>query len=178
MARAMIGCPDDRDEYLRSLFITSPSQLEFNPPSLPNPSPTLPLNTGPKVKGGTSSSTRKRAATRNQYTQLVQYPSPLSPYVSKLSVAARRQAPALKVKAEDVDGGGIFTELRVLLARDAAVYHLIAARLATGTWVKVDSINRKRLEEELRWLGTSGLEVELDAGKLKNAVLKGGEGYI
>lgn len=164
---------DSRDEYLKSLFITSPSQPEFNLPHNPAASTTRPLK---PVKAGLT--TKKRAATRNQYTQLVQYPSPLSPYTSRPSVATRRHAPVLRIEAEKVNGGGTITELKVLLTRDAAVYHLIAARLATGGWIKVESTRRKRLEDELRWLGMTGLEAELDAVKLKSAVWKGGEGYI
>ena len=139
------------------------------PPIPPSPVPLVAvMKTGPTSPGPT----RKRAATRNQYTQLAQYPSPSSPYTPALALSTRRKAPQLKVQAEETDGAGSITELKVLLTRDAAVYHLIAARMATGAWVKVGA-RRKRLQDELRWLGMTELLLGLE-----NRPRNGGIGYI
>lgn len=138
---------DHSEEYL-SVYS---AQLDF---------PTPPLRTG-----------KKRATTRNQYTQLYQYPSPLSPLTS---LGARRNAP--KLELEEADGGGRITTCIVLLTRDASCYHLLACRLATGSWPKMDSARRRRLEEEVRWLDMVGLLHEV--GGMKDKVKRGGDGYI
>jgi hypothetical protein len=90
----------------------------------------------------------------------------------------RRHAPEPRVQIEEADGGGALTELTVLITRDASVYHLIAGRLATDEWTRMDSVKRKRVEEECRWLGMSGLAEEMAELRGQSMVLRGGSGYI
>jgi hypothetical protein len=72
--------------------------------------------------------------------------------------------------------------MHILLSRDAAPYHLIAARLLGGLWPKMEAVRRKRVEDELRWAGMEGLIKEL-AGRggkegRRSGVTRGGQGYI
>lgn len=145
---------DDSDEYLKSMYVTTPSQPELTTPPLGDPG-------------------RRRAATRNQYIQLRPFPSPLSPLTS---LSIRRNAPRLQV--EEHDGGGRITALVVLLARDASSYHILGCRLATGKWPKMEGTRRQRLEEELLWLGMMGMLRELQQIPQQSLVRRGGVGYI
>ncbi|WWD21348.1 hypothetical protein CI109_105832 [Kwoniella shandongensis] len=73
-----------RDEYLKSLFITSPT-THFNPIGFPSPPTTLPSLPNGQTQTQTQDliTGRKRAQTRNQYTQLLnKFPTPTSPYLS------------------------------------------------------------------------------------------------
>jgi len=121
---------------------------------------------------------KKRAATRNQYIQQAHFPSPGSTFASPTSLAVRRHAPEPKLQLEEADGGGTITELTVLITRDAAAYHVIAARLSTGEWSKMDSAKRKRVEGECRWLGMEALADEMADLRGKSMVLRGVAGYI
>lgn len=161
---------DGRDEYLKSLWISSPSLLEF---PVPPPVPPMPRSSiNPKTG-------KKRAATRNQYIQQAQFPSPSSPFTHHTApLAIRRQVAQPSIEVQEADGGGVITELTVLITRDAAVYHLIAARLSTGDWVKMDSSKKKRVEEECAWLGMGGLAGEMAELLGRSMVLRGGSGYI
>jgi hypothetical protein len=142
-----------RDEYLKSLLI------DDSPPAhLPNL----------RVVQA------KRAATRNQYTQqkAALYPSISSGFVN---LSSRRNVQPLTIEA---NGGGVIVEMKLLLMRDAGLFHLLVARLVEGIWSNIDG-RRKRMEEECRWLGMEGLVVELQRLKRgKSMVLKGGTGYI
>jgi hypothetical protein len=122
---------------------------------------------------------KKRAVTRNQYAQLNQYPSPLSPLRSNsLSVGARRNAPGAALKVEEADGGGRIITLVVLLHRDASAYHTLAARWGTGAWPKMECAKRRRVEDELRWLGMDEMVDEVEGVKQRSMVLRGGGGYV
>ncbi|ORY33099.1 hypothetical protein BCR39DRAFT_521237 [Naematelia encephala] len=158
-----------KDEYFRSLWISTPDQPNFEIPALS----TLP---------GTS---KKRAQTRNQYTQhlLPHFPSPGSSFTppahANSTLSLRRNAPKLSLDPKVIDGGGLITELRILLYRDAGAWHAIAGRLATGHWSGMEG-RRRRVEDEAKWAGMSGLVDELAGveGRKKSLVLRGGEGYI
>ncbi|KAK4683516.1 hypothetical protein P7C73_g6733, partial [Tremellales sp. Uapishka_1] len=138
-----------RDEYLLSLTLdTSPPPPKQKP--LP---PVMPISPG------------KRAQTRNQYTQL-----------------ALKSTPPLRIRKSNPNPTpatrGWITEMRILLLRDAVPYHLLAERLISGHWGKVEG-RKRRIEEELKWLGgqlTFGQELKKDRGR--SMVFKGGEGYI
>lgn len=142
-------------------------------PATLTPGPTAPLKTA-----GLAIQPKKRAATRNQYTKLLPYPSPLSPYTHTAALGARRRAPPLQVTTEEVDGGGRVTTYTVLLSRDAGVYHAIAARLSMGDWGRMDGVKRKKVEEECGWLGMEQLRGEVVGLKQKSSVIRGGEGYV
>lgn len=90
---------------------------------------------------------------------------------------------------------GNITEIRILLLRDSMPYHLIAQRLIAGSFVNTslsttgDPIMRRKLEDELRWLGMTRLAEELGDTQhrmaqgpvlrhKKSGVITGGQGYI
>lgn len=83
------------------------------------------------------------------------------------------------MEPREVYGGGTITELKILLCRDAAVYGPIIHRLIRGVFPLMEC-RRRRVEEELVWLGMEGLseEIAVRARGRKSMVLRGGEGYI
>jgi hypothetical protein len=164
------------DEYLQSLMLPdSPDILKSFPPP-----PPLPL---PESFSITIPSTNKpRAQTRNQYAQQDKFPSPSSPYTARshtlpLVMPRRQNAHALTISTAPVpepcpkDGGGVITELKILLLRDAMPYHLIAQRLiagksaSTGLAFGGDEARKMRVGEEARWLGMVRLADELSDGR-------------
>lgn len=76
------------------------------------------------------------------------------------------------------------TEIRLLILRDSAPYHILAQRLVTGAFTRGSSMmsekTRRRVEDEARWLGMSRLVEELgDLGRKKEERRRrGGKGYL
>ncbi|KAE8543652.1 hypothetical protein D1P53_000367 [Cryptococcus gattii VGV] len=133
----------------------------------------------------------KRAQTRNQYTQLVSKLrtscAAIEPAVPPLAYAAASPSGLtlpLNIKrktgrqlllshiSQGVDASttakprkGIFTEMRIFLAREAGVYHQISHRLISGQWNIWASVGgrevRDRVEAELEWLGMADLLQEM-----------------
>ena len=161
----------------RTLLDSTESELDF-PPLPPTPvkqltlAPCHPKATAPVIA-------KKRAAKRNQYTQQDYFPSPASPLAPRtISLAARRKTKPLRVDVSEQCGGGTITQLKVLIPRNASIYHVIAARLLTGSFPSIEG-KRRELEEECKWLGMDGLLGEIWGGKRqKSLVLQGGGGYI
>lgn len=173
-----------RDEYLKSMFIADTSAMSF----LDAP-PTSVVSAKSTVDQRNSlGGSRKRATTRNQYTQKEQYPSPSSTFTSPtlnrartLPLNVRRKKVQLSLDPVEVDGGGVITEVKVLLSRDAGVYQYITARLLSGKLPRnLVGSKRREVREECRWLGMGVLEEELElpAPREKSMVFKGGRGYI
>ena len=161
------------EEYLKSLFIASPPPANYLD-LLPPPTQQAPI-TSPM-----SSSGRKRAVTRNQYAQQEHFPSPSSPFSARSTapLRLRRHAPALTVNPIEQDGGGVITELKVLLLRDASAYQYIVARLINGLFPRLEG-KRRKVEEECLWLGMKSLAEEAEAQKRERTMVsKGGAGYI
>jgi hypothetical protein len=183
----------------------SPDLLKHFPPPPPLPetfSITVP------------SSNKPRAQKRNQYAQQDKFPSPSSPYTARSHTLPLLLAPArprntihsLKISTSataqpsavampPVKQSGTITEINILLLRDSMPYHLIAQRLIAGSFVNTslsangDPVIRKKLEEELRWLGMTRLAEELGDSQYrmaqgsvlrhkKSGVISGGQGYI
>jgi hypothetical protein len=66
------------------------------------------------------------------------------------------------VTANIIQGNDTLTELWILLQRDAAAWHTIAARLCSGSWPEMAG-RRRRVENECRWAGMESLLDELAA---------------
>jgi len=183
----------------------SPDLLKRFPPP-----PPLPENCSITIPA----SNQPRAQKRNQYTQQDKFPSPSSPYTArshtlplllapavprskihslKISTSALPQLP-VEVMPPITENGNI-TEIQILLLRDSMPYHLIAQRLIAGSFVNTslsnngDPVLRRKLEDELRWLGMTRLAEELGDSQhrmaqgpvlrhKKSGVITGGQGYI
>ena len=169
-----------RDEYFKSLWVSSPTELAHQYDEVP-PVPPVPVRSKDRPSPTAEPGTTKRAVKRNQYTQLTKFPSPSSSYtlqtnlpLNTLSIQSRRAyAPRSPLKLAKPKG--TITEVTVLLLRDAALYHAIAQRLINGRFGPLDG-RRRKVEEECEWLGMRKLAEELVRGK--SMVLHGGEGYI
>lgn len=117
---------------------------------------------------------KHKARTRNQF---VQQGIPARPALSASASSpalldkAAAQAARATPHSTSGDAGG---QIKILLMRDAVPYHLIANRLLRGSFPRMEG-KRRRVEDELRWLGMNGLAAEVTRRSL---VLKGGEGYI
>lgn len=167
-----------RDEYFKSLWVSSPTELGDQYDEVP-PVPPVPVRA--KDRPSPTVSTAKRAVRRNQYTQLTKFPSPSSSYtlqsnlpLNAPSIQSRRAfAPRFPLKLAKPKG--TVTEVTVLLLRDAVLYHAIAQRLINGRFGPLDG-KRRKVEEECEWLGMRKLADELVRGK--SMVLHGGDGYI
>lgn len=186
-----------RDEYLKSLIVSSPSPTSHTIPLPPIPSPATTVLDVPPFPNGSKSPMPpkspkmpgyKQAQTRNQYTQLVSKPrtscTAIEPAVPPLAYAAaspsgltlplnikRKTGRKLSLShiSQEVDASkpkkGIFTEVRIFLAREAGVYHQISHRLISGQsniWANVCGREaRDRVEAELEWLGMADLLQEM-----------------
>lgn len=189
-----------RDDYLKSLIVSSPSPMSHTIPLPPIPSPaTTAFDVSPFSNGSRSPMPPKppkmpgykRAQTRNQYTQLISKPrtsgTAIEPAVPPLAYAAaspsgltlplnikRKTGRKLSLShiSQGVDAStpgkpkkGIFTEMRIFLAREAGVYHQISHRLISGQsniWANVGGREaRDRVEAELEWLGMANLLQEM-----------------
>jgi hypothetical protein len=172
----------------------SPDLLKSFPPPPPLPesfSITIP------------STNKPRAQTRNQYAQQDKFPSPSSPFTARshtlpLVLPFKQNVHALTISTSAVpipcpkEGGGIITELKILLLRDAMPYHLIAQRLIAGNFASAcflneDESRKRKVMDEARWLGMNRLADELSdlpqkpvptLKHKKSGVITGGQGYI
>lgn len=189
-----------RDEYLKSLIVSSPSPTSHTIPLPPIPSPATTVLDVPPFSNGSKSPMPpkspkmpryKRAQTRNQYTQLVSKPrtsrTAIEPAVPPLAYATaspsgltlplnikRKTGRKLSLShiTQGVDAStpgkpkkGVFTEMRIFLAREAGVYHQISHRLISGQsniWANICGREaRDRVEAELEWLGMADLLQEM-----------------
>ena len=162
--------------------LSSPSKPKVSTPSKPIlSSPSKPaLSSPPKPTLSPALEPKKRARTRNQYIQQTLYPSPSSPFTPHTTepLNIRRRAPSLSLKPTEADGGGMITELKILLLRDAGNYGFIVHRLLFGSFPAVEG-RRRAVEEECGWLGMEGLRGEIGGvRRRKSMVHRGGEGYI